>query len=228
MLHRRSSCWLLLGILVCSAPVLAADNELTAAEKNEGYLLLFNGKDLQGWHRNGTGFGGWSAQDGALTLDKGGGMIYADGEYDNFVLKVDFKMSPGCNSGVFIRVGDRKNEVQTGIEVQVQDDHGKKPNRNSVGSLYDLVAPQKNPVKPAGEWNTFVITANKNLITVELNGEKITDIDLDTWDKPGLRPDGSKHKFKLALKEFPRKGWIGFQDHGKPVHYRNIKLKPLK
>jgi hypothetical protein len=221
-----------IGVLALVAlpcpPAAAADNELTPAEKAEGFKLLFNGKDLTGWSRNSAGFGGWSASEGAIKLAKGGGMLYADGEFDNFVLKVDFMMAKGCNSGVFIRTGNKKDEVQTGIEVQVQDDFGKKPNRNSCGSLYDLVAPKSMPLKPAGEWNTYVITCNKNLITVEMNGEKITEINLDEWDKPGLRPDGSKHKFKMAMKDFPRKGFIGFQDHGNEVAYKNIKIKELK
>jgi len=218
--------------LCCLALVVsttrAADNELTAEEKKEGYQLLFNGKDLKGWHRTSAGYGGWRVEDGAICLDKGGGMLYADGEYDNFVLKIDFKMSKGCNSGVFLRVGDPKNEVQTGLEVQVQDDAGKKPNRNSCGSIYDLVAPTKDKVKPAGEWNTYVITCNKNRITVELNGEKITEINVDEWDKPEQRPDGTKHKYKKAIKDFPRKGLIGMQDHGQAVCYKNIKLMPIK
>jgi len=225
----RSRAFLVIALaLLAAAPAAAADNELTPAEKAEGYKLLFNGNDLTGWSRNAAGFGGWSVSENAIMLTKGGGMLYADGQYDNFVLKVDFKMSKGCNSGVFVRVGDKKNEVQTGIEVQVQDDFGKKPNRNSCGSLYDLVAPTSLPLKPTGEWNTYIITCNKNIITVELNGEKITEINLDEWDKPGLRPDGSKHKFKMAMKDFPRKGYIGFQDHGHQVWYKNIKIKELK
>lgn len=218
----------LLGLALLSSPARAADNELTAAEKADGWQLLFNGKDLKGWHRTSKDFGGWHVADGAICLGKGGGMIYADGEYDNFILKVDFKMSKGCNSGIFIRTGNEKDPVQTGIEVQVQDDFGKKPNRNCCGSLYDLVAPTKQTVKPAGEWNTAIITCNKNLIAVELNGEKIAEMNVDEWDKPGLRPDGSKHKFKLAVKDFPRKGLIGFQDHGHEVCYRNIKLRTIK
>ncbi len=217
-----------LAILALSAAsARAADNEISAEEKDQGFKLLFNGKDLKGWHRTADGFGGWQALDGALCLKGRGGMIYADGEYGNFVLKVDFKMAKGCNSGVFLRVGNPKDEVQTGLEVQVQDDHGKQPNRNANASIYDLVAPTKQAVKPAGEWNTYVLTCNKNVITVELNGEKVTEIDLDKWDKPGERPDGSKHKYKLAVKEFPRKGLIGFQDHGNEICYKNIKIKTL-
>jgi hypothetical protein len=221
-----------LFVLVCLtlgvSTAQAADNELTTAEKQEGYILLFNGKDLQGWHRPSADFGGWHVEDATLALSKGGGMLYTDAPYDNFVLKVDFKMSKGCNSGVFVRVGDPKDEVQTGLEIQVLDDQGRSPNRNSCGSIYDLVAPSKNVTRPADEWNSFVITANKSLITVELNGEKVAQINVDEWDQPGKRPDGSKHKYKLAIKDFPRKGLIGLQDHGRPVYYKNIKLKPLQ
>lgn len=228
MMIRRMFTIGMLATLLLTVSASAADNQLTDQEKSEGYKLLFNGSELKGWHRNSDGFGGWRVEDGALCLDKGGGMIYADETFDNFILKVDFKMSAGCNSGIFIRVGDPKNEVQTGLEIQVQDDYGKKPNRNSAGSIYDLVAPTKNVVKPAGEWNSCTITADGSKITVELNGEMVAQINVDEWDKPGLRPDGSKHKYKAAIKEFPRKGLIGFQDHGKPVCFKNVRIKPLK
>jgi hypothetical protein len=155
-------------------------------------------------------------------------MLYSNSKYDNFVLKVDFKMAPKCNSGVFIRVGDQHDEVQTGLEIQVQDDYGKKPNPNSCGSIYDLVAPTKNACKPAGEWNTCMITADKNMITVELNGEKVASMDVDQWTTPGKQPDGQKNKYKNAVKDFPRKGQIGLQDHGREVCFKNIKLKVLK
>lgn len=218
-----------LAVLLLGFPVLhAADNELTPEEKSEGYVLLFNGKDLTGWHRVGEGLGGWKAEDGAICLSKGGQMLYADQKYGNFVLKIDFKMTDRCNSGVFIRVGNPKDEVQTGIEIQVQDDYGKQPNKNSVGSIYDLVAPTKNTVKPAGEWNSLIITANNNMLTVEMNGEKIAEMDVDQWTTPGKQPDGSKNKYKTALKDFPRVGLIGLQDHGRPVCFKNVKLKVLK
>src|SRR5262245_9636293 len=122
---------ILAGLALGVGAARGADNELSAAEKNEGYILLFNGKDLQGWHRTSAGFGGWHVADGALALSKGGGMLYTDAPYDNFVLKIDFKMSKGCNSGVFLRVGDPRDEVQTGLEIQVLDDSGRKPSRNS-------------------------------------------------------------------------------------------------
>lgn len=230
MLTYFTSLLALAGCLALPAyPVQAADNQLTDEEKKDGFVLLFNGTDLKGWHRNQEGYGGWKVENGAMCLAKGGsGNLYTDEQYDNFVLKIDFKMGRHCNSGVFLRVGDPKNEVQTGIEVQVLDDSGTKPNRHSCGALYDLVAPSQNVTKPAGEWNSYVITCNKNIITVKENGVKVSEINVDEWDKPGRRPDGTKHKFKKAIKDFPRKGYIGLQDHGGKICYKNIKLKVLK
>ena len=72
-----------------------------------------------------------------------------------------------------------------------------------------------------------MISCNENLITVELNGEKIAEMDVDQWTTPGMNPDGTKNKFKYAWKDMPRKGHIGLQDHGGKVWFRNIKLKPL-
>lgn len=220
---------LALAVLLIAGPALsAADNELTEKEKNEGYVLLFDGQSLKGWHRNAEGFGPWKVEDGAICLAKGGGMLWTDAQYDNFVLKVDFKMSPGCNSGVFLRTGDPKDPVQTGIEIQVYDDAGKQPSKHSCGAIYDLVAPSKVVTRPAGEWNSFVLTANKNLLSVELNGEKIAEMDVDQWTMAGKQPNGEKNKYKRAVKDFPRTGWIGLQDHNHPVCFKNVKLKVLK
>jgi hypothetical protein len=82
--------------------------------------------------------------------------------------------------------------------------------------------------RPTGEWNHVVITCNDNLIEVELNGARVTRMDLDQWTKPNERPDGTKHKFDIAYKDHPRTGYLGLQDHGSPYWFKNIKLKPLK
>jgi hypothetical protein len=83
-------------------------------------------------------------------------------------------------------------------------------------------------MKPAGEWNRVVLTCDKDLIAVELNGVKVTKMDLDEWKKPYLRPDGTRHKFAVAYKGHPRKGYVGLQDHGSACWFKNVKLKPLK
>jgi hypothetical protein len=112
-----------------------------------------------------------------------------------------------------------------GIEVQVLD--SPTAGYHDTGAFYDLVKPAKNAMKPVGEWNHMVITCDRNNLAVELNGEKINRMDLDEWKEPNKRPDGSSHKFDIAYKDHPRKGYIGLQDHGAACWYKNIKLKPL-
>jgi hypothetical protein len=117
---------------------------------------------------------------------------------------------------------------QTGIEVQISDSYGKEPNTHSCGAVYDCLAPSKNMEKKSGEWNHIIITAKENKINVVMNDEQIIDMDLDLWTEAGKNPDGTKNKFRTAYKDMPREGHIGFQEHGHPVWYRNIKIKVLE
>jgi hypothetical protein len=158
-------------------------------------------------------------------------MMVHEKTWGDFVLSLDFKISKGCNSGIFLLTSSLKPRPGkdvgfNGIEVAIDDTKG--AGYHDTGALYDLVKPSKNAMKPVGEWNHIVITCRKNLIEVELNGEKVTRMDLDEWTEAFKRPDGSKHKFDVAWKEHPRTGYIGFQDHGSPCWFKNIKLKPLK
>jgi len=98
---------------------------------------------------------------------------------------------------------------------------------HDTGALYDLVKPTANAMKPAGRWNHMVITCDGPRLTVELNGQTVTRADLDEWTVPNKRPDRSDHKFDIAYKNHPRKGYIGLQDHGQNCWYKNIKLLPL-
>jgi hypothetical protein len=83
-------------------------------------------------------------------------------------------------------------------------------------------------MKPPGEWNHMQITCDKNTISIEVNGSEVTRTDLDQWTTANKRPDGSDHKFDVVYKDHPRKGYIGLQDHGSDVWYKNIKLLRLK
>src|SRR5262245_5958691 len=118
-MSRRGLCtWAAVAVLT-AAPLRAADNELTPEEKANGTVLLFDGKSVSGWLANRTGqpIPDRSVQDGALNSFKtGGSLVYSQAKYGNFVFNCDFKVSPKCNSGIFIRVGDPKSEVQTGFE----------------------------------------------------------------------------------------------------------------
>jgi len=137
-------------------------------------------------------------------------------------------VAPGCNSGVFFRTANLRSVVHTGIEMQVLDSFGKKPRKGSCGAIYNCLAPTKTTVNKAGEWNHLTITCKDNKITIVMNGEQIIDMDLDQWTEAHKNPDGSKNKFNTAYKDMAREGHIGFQDHGKPVWYRNIRIKELK
>ena len=98
---------------------------------------------------------------------------------------------------------------------------------HDTGAIYDLVKPARNAMKPAGQWNHVVIACDKGQIRIELNGEPVTAMDLDQWSAMSRRPDGTRHKFDVAWKDHPRKGYIGLQDHGKDCWFKNIKLKAL-
>lgn len=187
---------------------------------------LFNGSDFTGWQRadGKPVMSGWIIKDGAMVRNSPGGDVWTKDRFGDFVLELEFKTAG--NSGVFIRTADPKNNVQTGIEVQVDVPRGK-PNKHSVGAIYDLVAPTKENARK-DDWNKLTITARGSKLTVEMNGERVAEMDLDEWTQGNKNPDGSKNKFRTALKDFPREGHIGLQDHGAAVMYRNITIRELK
>lgn len=208
-------------------PAHAEDNVLTDAEQADGWMLLFDGASLRSWKNNNDAPVKAKIEDGAINpYGSGGYLLVYEKPFGDFVFKCDVKMSqPDCNSGVFVRTGDLNDPVYSGIEVQVLSNT--KPGRNSFGSIYDLVAPEKDATNGPGKWDTIEIQCEGPHITVSVNGEKVTTLNCDEWDQHGKRPDGSSHKFGKAIKDFPREGYIGLQDHGHDVWYKNIKLKSL-
>jgi hypothetical protein len=204
-----------LALVLSLAPVVAA------AEPT----ILFNGKSLDGWVDGNGKPTQWVIEDGALARVPKTGYIWHKDTYGDFLLELEFKVSKGCNSGVFIRTNP-KDPVQKGFEIQVMDSAGKAtPDKHDAGALYDASAPSVNAVKPAGEWNSLRIEAQGSKLVVILNDQKVQALDLDQWTEAHKNPDGSKNKFGTALKDLPREGRIGFQDHGHPVWYRNIRIQ---
>jgi len=220
------------ALVLLAAPVAAADNELTANEKADGWVLLFDGKTLDGWMTSAGKASKTPVEDGCINPHKSGHYMMVHKEmWENYILSLDFKISKGCNSGVFVRTHTLtprpgKDVGFNGIEVAIDDTPG--AGFHDTGALYDLAKPSKNAMKPVGEWNRMVVTSDRNKIAVELNGEPVTAMDTDQFPKPNLRPDGTPHKFDVAYKDHPRKGYIGLQDHGSPCWYKNIKIKTLK
>ena len=131
-----------------------------------------------------------------------------------------------ANSGVFIRTENRDDPVQTGMEIQVGNMSPRGISNHVVGGIYNLVAPRLDAHKP-GEWNHYRITCRGPHVSVMLNGKQVSEANLDNWTEARKNPDGSQNKFRRPLKDFARKGYIGFQDHGSPASYRNVRIKKL-
>jgi hypothetical protein len=208
------------------------DNTLTPEEKAAGWILLFDGKTLEGWSTPSGASGKTPVEDASINPHGCGGYMMIHKEtWSDFVLSLDFKISKGCNSGVFVRTfpltpRPGKDVGFNGIEVAIDDTTA--AGYHDTGALYDLVKPSANAMKPAGGWNHLEVTCDGPKIAVALNGRAVTSTDLDAWTTPNRRPDGSPHKFDVAYKDHPRRGYIGLQDHGSPCWFKNIKIKPLR
>jgi hypothetical protein len=162
--------------------------------------------------------------------------LWSTAEYENFELSLDFKNDNCTNSGVVIYCTNKADWIPNAVEIQIADDycdHGSgKASTGSCGAVYGHLAPSVYPlVKPAGEWNTMVITAQGKNIRVKLNGEDIVDMDMSLWTSGTLNPDGSEIPSWLPkpYAELPTKGYIGFQGkHGDAtIWFRNIQVKQL-
>jgi len=222
----------LIVLLVMCSTSRSADNELTDQEKQEGWLLLFDGQTTTGWMTpKGQPLSEKHVQDGSLNPHPCDYMLTHQKVWGDFRLSLDFKISPRCNSGIFIRTfpltpRPGKDVGFNGIEIAIDDTNT--AGFHDTGAIYDLVKPIRNAMRPAGQWNHITITSDGSRIAVELNGETVTQMDVDEWPSPNKRPEGSVHKFDVAYKEHPRRGYIGLQDHGSDCWYKNIKLLPLK
>ena len=168
----------------------------------------------------------WVLKDGILTPSKTpGGIIWSKESFGDFQVSLEYKTSAKANSGLFFRTNP-KNPVQGGFEIQIASP-GLYSGKHVVGSLYDAKEPSKAAGKPDGEWNKMVLTCKGPSIRVNLNGEEVNNVDISKWKTPKENPDGSKNKFKTALKDLPREGHFGLQYHGQPVWFRNAKIVTL-
>ncbi|HYI96428.1 MAG TPA: DUF1080 domain-containing protein [Bryobacteraceae bacterium] len=192
---------------------------------DKDFKPLFNGKDLTGWTLVKKSGSGYRVENGVLICpEDGGGNLLTEEEFDNFVLRFDFKLTPGGNNGVGIRAPLAGDIAYSGMEIQILDhDHEKykgwlKPFQRH-GSVYDMIPAKADALKPVGEWNTEEISADGSRIRVTLNGKLITDADLSTITDPEVL---KKHPGVLR-----KVGRIGFLGHGSHVEFRNIRIKRL-
>jgi len=158
----------LIALFLCAPALRAGDNELTAREKADGWVLLFDGKTLDGWMTSSGKPSKTPVEDGAINPHKCGGyMMVHKKQWANYVLSLNFKISKKCNSGIFVHTATLKPRPgkdvgYNGLEVAIDDTKG--AGYHDTGAIYDLVKPSKAAMKPIGQWNHVVITCNKNML----------------------------------------------------------------
>lgn len=223
-----------------AAPVTSL---LTEEEIEDGWVSLFDGKTTAGWHKYGGAPVGsaWKVEDGVLHLDanqkenwqiKDGGDIVSDKEYENFHLKLEWKIDTCGNSGIIFNIHEDTAKYEfpwmTGPEMQVLDNSchpDAKIIKHRAGDLYDLITSAPETVKPALEWNLAEIKSQNGTLEFYLNGVKVVTTTM--WDE-GWKKMIAGSKFK-AWPDFGtyKKGRIALQDHGNHVWFKNIKIKEL-
>mgnify|MGYP000113434546 CR=1 FL=1 len=222
----------LFALFAFNAALTAADaslNSLTKAEANDGWRLLFDGKSLDQWrgYKKETLPDGWKVQDDGSFCRTGGGDIVTKEQFDSFDLMIEWKISPGGNSGIFYRATEAHGAIyESAPEMQVLDNtkhgDGKNP-KTSAGANYALIPPPKDVTKPAGEWNQARLLVDGQRVEHWLNGEKLLEYTLGSPEWTEL-VKGSKFAgwsdYGKALK-----GHLGLQDHGDQVWYRNVKIR---
>jgi len=235
-------------VVLLIQPVRSQDNTLTPKEKEDGWQLLWDGKTTDGWRgAKLTAFPtkGWEIQDGVLRVDPSGGAESANGgdivtikKYKNFILKVDFKITKGANSGIkyFVDTDLNKGDGSAiGCEYQILDDKnhpdaklGVKGNRQ-LGSLYDLIPPDRSDPNYRFDeqgFNTAMIIVNGKRVQHYLNGVKILEYVRNTQEFNALVAY-SKYANWPNFGNQPE-GYILLQDHGDEVFFKNIKIKEIE
>jgi hypothetical protein len=216
----------------CCSEVEQAHNTLTAAERAEGWQLLFDGQTTQGWRgfRRPDMPTGWRVVDGELQRAGSGGDIITVEQFADFELKLEWKIEKGGNSGVIFRVSEEWNRTwKTGPEMQVLDDERHRDGLQritSAGSNYALHAAPEGAVHPAETWNHARIVARGAHVEHWLNGVKVVEYEL--WSPEWEELVAASKWDTLPGYGRQRRGHIALQDHGDSVAYRNIKIRPLR
>lgn len=195
-----------------------------AAEKDEGFVTLFDGKTLDGWQLVNKAGEGYIVEDGAIVCGaKGGGNLFTKDEYSDFIFRFEYRLAPGGNNGVGIRAPLEGDAAYVGMEIQVLDDdadeYAKLQPYQYHGSVYGVFPAKRGAPKKAGEWNTEEIHLQGRKIKVTVNDQVVVEANLDDAKDPEVL------KAHPGLKR--EKGHIGFLGHGTKVEFRNIRLKNL-
>ncbi|SMO80806.1 HEAT repeat [Saccharicrinis carchari] len=198
---------------------------MTEEEEQEGFTALFDGSNLNHWTGNTTDY---IIEEGNIVIrpSKGsGGNLYTKKEYDDFVFRFEFQLTPGANNGLGIRTPMEGDAAYVGMELQILDNtapiYAELDDFQYHASVYGIIPAKRGYLKPVGEWNTQEVIANGDHIKITLNGTVILNGNLREATKNGTA-DGKEHP---GL--FNKKGHIGFLGHGSVVKFRNIRIKEL-
>jgi hypothetical protein len=220
----RSVAFLLILLPLAGSIPQPDQNDLSAEERREGFVALFDGKTLANWHALPLGAtpGAWRARDGLLSYEPGDSWLASDKTYTDFVLRLEYRTGPESDSGIFMRSLPTGYPSFTGMEIEIKNAPAEIPAPRSNTSLYGAAAPLKNVTKPAGQWNVAEITVRGRLLTAIWNGETIHDVNLDD-----VKYDGA---VRGPLRARAPAGHIGFQAHltGAPVEFRRIRIKVIE
>jgi HEAT repeat protein len=213
------------NIFLREIPRDAPSAGLTPAEADEGFVALFNGRDLEGWTGDTKGY---AAEDGKIVIhpELGSGNLYTAKEYSDFTLRFEFKLTPAANNGLGVRAPLEGDAAYAGMEIQILEDGspvywGLRPYQYH-GSIYGVVPARRGYLRPPGEWNAEEVTLKGRHVTVSVNGSTIIEADLDQASAGGTI-DHNEHP---GLER--GSGHIGFLGHGSIVEFRNIRLKELR
>jgi hypothetical protein len=229
-----------IALLACHTTSKTADVTKGSPKKNDGWQVLFDGSSKNAWHvyNNKSDGSAWTVKDGILYLDPaakkngaGGGDLVTNEEFENFDLKLEWKIDTAGNSGIiFLTQEDQKyaQSYLTGPEMQIIDNTGHrdaKINKHRAGDLYDLIAGAPENVHSLGQWNQVEIMINKGQLDLFQNGAKVVSTTMwnDNWKQLIAN---SKFKNWAGFGMF-QKGRIALQDHGDGVAFRNIQIKRL-
>jgi hypothetical protein len=223
----RTLSLILFAMTLFSAAAVTAGDDCAATAADDGFVDIFNGKDLSGWtvdrsmigDKNAEDKSAWTVEDGTLkcTGKDPMGFLRYDKQLGDFILRIEYRMSPKCNSGLCFRAavhaGTRATRPSlTGYEIQVLDDSGREPTAHSSGSLYRYMAAKVNASKPAGKWNAVEIECRGPKIRITINGQTLHDVDQSKIE---------------AIKNKPLSGYFSVQNHGRVIEFRNIRVKKL-